>query len=143
MAGLLRRLAATLPSYARIAWWGVVSPRTREREPLVVHQAVVLGDAGVLLAVRRELRGWELPGGCALPGESGESAVVREVWEETGVEIAVEGLVAEYERRGFRPHTACIYRCRALAGVPRPSTEKSSGRRFFLGIVKPASRPCS
>lgn len=130
MAGLLRRLASTLPSYARIAWWGVVSPRTGEREPLVVHQAVVLGDAGVLLAVRRELRGWELPGGSALSGESGESAVVREVREETGVEIAVEGLVAEYERRGFRPHTARIYRCRALSGAPRPSAETPQVRWF-------------
>ena len=130
MAGLLRRLAATLPSYARIAWWGIISPRISECEPLVVHQAVVLGDAGVLLAVRGELRGWELPGGSAQPGESGEAAVAREVREETGVEIAVEGLVAEYGRRGFRPHTARIYRCRAVRGEPRPSAETPRVRWF-------------
>jgi 8-oxo-dGTP diphosphatase len=121
--GRLGRLAGALPSYARIAWWGLAAPRLTEREPLVVHQGVVLGPAGVLLAERAELRGWELPGGAAQPGESGEQAVAREVLEETGVEVRVEGCVAEYARTGFRPHRARIYRCRAAAGSPRPSPE--------------------
>jgi 8-oxo-dGTP diphosphatase len=100
-----------------------VAPRLSERGELIVHQGVVLGPAGVLLAERAELRGWELPGGEALPGESGEQAVAREVLEETGVEVHVEGLAAEYLRSGFRPHLARIYRCRAVAGAPRPSAE--------------------
>ena len=45
------RIAAALPSYAKIGWWGLVAPR-REPAPLVVHQGVVVGDAGVLLAMR-------------------------------------------------------------------------------------------
>jgi 8-oxo-dGTP diphosphatase len=124
--GLMRRLtllASALPAYARIGWWGLAAPRLGEREPLVVHQAVVLGDAGVLLAERSELRGFELPGGEALPGETGEEAVAREVREETGVLVRVEGCVAEYERTGFRPHRARIYRCGAIGGAPRPSAE--------------------
>jgi len=132
--GRVRRLAAALPSYARIAWWGIVSPRA-EREPLVVHQAVVLGAAGVLLAVRPELRGWELPGGHANPGEGGEAAVAREVLEETGIRVTVEALVAEYVRTGFRPHTACIYRCRAGSGTPRPSAETPRVAWFALDAL--------
>ena len=116
-------LASAIPAYARIGWWGLAAPRLTEREPLVVHQAVVLSDLGVLLAERSELRGFELPGGEAQPGESGEAAVAREVREETGVEVRVEGCVAEYERTGFRPHRARIYRCRAVGGAPRPSAE--------------------
>lgn len=135
MAGLARRLAAVAPSYARIAWWGLVSPHVGERSPLVVHQAVALGSAGLLLAVRDELRGWELPGGAALPGESGEAAVFREVLEETGVEIVVEGVAAEYVRTGFRPHTARIYRCRATGGAPRPSDETPRVRWFPLDAL--------
>ena len=119
----LSLLASAFPSYARIAWWGLVAPRVSERSELVVHQAVVLGDAGVLLAERAELRGFELPGGEARPGESGEAAVVREVREETGVAVEVEACVAEYARSGFRPHRARIYRCRAVGGAPRPSPE--------------------
>lgn len=118
-----RDLLGALPSYARIAWWGLVAPRLSERGELVVHQGVVLGPAGVLLSERAELRGWELPGGEALPGESGEQAVAREVLEETGVEVRVEGLSGEYLRSGFRPHRARVYRCRAVAGTPRPSDE--------------------
>ena len=122
-AGLPRRLAAAVPSYARLAWWGLASPRLAEREPLVVHQAAVIGPEGLLLALRSELRGWELPGGSALPGEGGEHAAQREVMEETGVSVRVEGCVSEYVRTGFRPHTARIYRCVPIGGHPRPSPE--------------------
>ena len=77
MAGLLGRLAAAVPNYVNIAWWGLVSPRLGETESLVVYQAVVVSKRDVLLAVRRDLRGWELPGGNANPGESPEEAVIR------------------------------------------------------------------
>lgn len=123
MLGRLRALLGAPASYARIAWWGLAAPRLHEREPLVVHQGVVLGDAGVLLALRAELCGWELPGGEAQPGETGEQAVAREILEETGVTVQVEACVAEYARSGFRPHRARIYRCRAVGGQPRPSPE--------------------
>src|SRR5262245_29308003 len=119
------RLAAALPSYAKIAWWGLVSPR-RERAPLVVHQAVILGEAGVLLAMRAELRGWELPGGTPLPGEIGEAALRREVEEETGLAIETLAHVGDYCRTGFRPHTARVYRCRATGGSLRASSESPS-----------------
>jgi len=108
--------------WLRIAWWGLVAP-LREVEPLIVHQAVVLGPEGVLLAVRGEPRGWELPGGGAHPGESGEAAVCREVLEETGVTVQVEQRVAKYMRSGFRPHVAHIYRCRYESGTASPSHE--------------------
>ncbi|HVN40510.1 MAG TPA: NUDIX domain-containing protein [Myxococcota bacterium] len=119
----MRALLGALPSYARIGWWGLAAPRLTERETLVVHQAVVLSDAGVLLAERSELRGFELPGGEAQPGETGEAAVAREVREETGILVRVEGCVAEYQRTGFRPHRARIYLCRAVGGALRPSAE--------------------
>ncbi len=121
--GLVGRLAGILPVYAKTAWWGLVQPRTTELEPLVVHQGAVLSERGVLLSVRSDLRGWELPGGNAEPGESGEQALRRELLEETGVEVEVERLTGVDHRSGFRPHTARVYRCRAVSGTPRPSPE--------------------
>jgi ADP-ribose pyrophosphatase YjhB (NUDIX family) len=97
---------------------------------------VVLDDRGrVLLAVRAELQGWELPGGEARAGESGEQAVAREILEETGVAAEVEGCAAEYARSGFRPHLARIYRCRARAGDPRPSAETLRAAWFDPGAL--------
>ncbi len=116
------RIAAVVPSYARLAWWGLVSPR-RERAPLVVHQAVIVAEQGVALAMRAGLRGWELPGGAALPGESGEAAVRREVREETGLTVEILAHVGDYRRSGFRPHTARVYRCRVSGGALRASAE--------------------
>jgi 8-oxo-dGTP pyrophosphatase MutT (NUDIX family) len=116
------RIAAAVPSYARLAWWGLVTSR-RERAPLTVHQGVIVGDAGVVLAMRAELRGWELPGGAALPGESGEAALRREVAEETGLAVETLAHVGDYCRSGFRPHTARVYRCRVSGGALRASPE--------------------
>jgi len=121
--GLARRLGGILTSYTRIAWWGLFAPRLGARQPLWVHQGVVLGERGVLLGVRCDLRGWELPGGAALDGESGEDAVRREILEETGLRVSVERRVGDYVRTGFRPHTARVYACRRVSGEPRTSSE--------------------
>ena len=137
------RLAAALVSYVRIAWWGIVSPRLQEREPLVVVQAFILSPAGVLLSMRSDLWGWELPGGTPIPGETPEETVHREVWEETGLHIEVERLVGSYERSGFRPHIARVYFCRAKEGVPRISDE-TVGVGWFDPANPPAGPlPCS
>ncbi len=122
-------LLAAPADWLRVAGWVLLGSRMR-RGPLRVHQAVVLGPEGVLLAVRRELRGWELPGGEARPGESGVEAVRREVREETGVEVDVERHVADYERTGFLPHIASIYRCRYRAGTLRTSDETPDAAWF-------------
>jgi ADP-ribose pyrophosphatase YjhB (NUDIX family) len=130
LTGLLRRLAPAFPSYLRLAWWGLVSPRVSESEPLVVVQAVVRSDRGVLLTVRGDLHGWELPGGNGNPGESLEAALTREVWEETGLEVVVERHVGDYVRTGFRPHTASVFECRVTGGTLRPSPETPLVRWF-------------
>lgn len=128
--GRAGRLFFGLVDHARTAWWGLVAPRTTERAPLVIVQAAILRPAAdpsraveVLLSVRSELFGWELPGGTPMPGESLESALVREVAEETGLVVEPEGAVGRWHRRGFRPHTAVVYRCRVVGGRETPSAE--------------------
>lgn len=123
-------LVGGLFSYAKIAWWGAVAPRV-EREPLVVLQAVIVGDEGVLLSVRTDLRGWELPGGTLEAGEAFGEALRREVREETGLEVEVERHVGDYERTGFRPHLAKVYRCRPTGGVLERQQNEIRRLRWF------------
>ncbi len=132
--GRAGRLFFGLLDHAKTAWWGIVSPRVGETAPLLIVQAAILrpsptvdaaapGGEQVLLAVRSELFGWELPGGTPLPGEPLEAALVREIREETGLDVAPEAEIGRWQRRGFRPHVAVVYRCRVLGGNERPSPE--------------------
>jgi 8-oxo-dGTP diphosphatase len=116
----------------KIAWHGLVAPRVGSREPVFVSQAVVFSENHVLLAVRRDLRGWELPGGHVQTGESREDALVREVHEETGHDVAIERHVGDYVRTGFRPYTASVFRCRVTGGDLRPSAETPVVRWFAI-----------
>ncbi len=112
--------------YARTAWWGIVSARVTESTPLVVAQAVILREGPtrqVLLAIRSDLFGWELPGGTLEARESASEAVVREVREETGLDVEPIVQVGDWVRTGFRPHTARVYLCRVVGGSETPSHE--------------------
>jgi 8-oxo-dGTP diphosphatase len=131
----LRRLGLLLPSYARIVWWGVIAPRVRRQGPLVVLQAVIVQQGRVLLTVRADLQGWELPGGNLEPGETEEECVSREVREETGLEVEVVRHVGDYTRTGLLPHVARVYCCRVAGGEPRPSAETPRVRWFPVGSL--------
>ena len=67
--------------------------------------AVVHDATGRLLMVRRGRepgRGlWSLPGGRCEPGETAAETAVREVREETGLEVAAGPLVGRVERPGL------------------------------------------
>jgi ADP-ribose pyrophosphatase YjhB (NUDIX family) len=106
--------------WLEVAGWAV---RSRAPQGRRLVQGVVTSEAGVLLALRRELRGWELPGGRAEPGEDETVALVREIREETGLVVEPIERVGEYRRSGFASHTACVFRCRPSGGTLRPSAD--------------------
>jgi mutator protein MutT len=64
--------------------------------------AVVHDDAGRILLVRRVSPPgaglWSIPGGRVEPGEGSAAAVVREVAEETGLEVVAGHVVGQVER---------------------------------------------
>lgn len=138
MFSLVARLASALPTYARIAWWGLVAPRAPGARDLRVVQAVILREGRVLLTVRSDLRGWELPGGSPHPGESDSEALAREVREETGLAVEVLRRVGDYQRSGFRPHLARVFACRVAGGAERPSPETPC-LRWFDARTPPAT----
>ncbi len=84
--------------------------------------ALVHDDSGRLLMVlrgREPARGtWSLPGGKCEPGESAREAVVREVAEETGLEVAPLYVVGSVERTAPDGATFVIedWACRVVGG---------------------------
>jgi len=59
--------------------------------------AIIFDDDGSFLLTRRADNGqWCLPGGGIEPGESIEEACVREVFEETGLDVKIERLIGVY-----------------------------------------------
>ncbi len=64
---------------------------------LVAASAVVTDDQGrILLQRRRDNNLWALPGGAMEMNESLPQAAIREVKEETGLDIEITGLVGTY-----------------------------------------------
>lgn len=85
--------------------------------------AVVFDGAGRLLLVQRgrppQAGSWSLPGGRVEPGESDETAVVRELFEETGLRGRPERFVGMVRRAGAEGVVYVIrdYECRVTGGV--------------------------
>ncbi len=83
--------------------------------------ALVENERGEVLLVRRADDGrWAMPGGWVDPGETPEQAVVREVAEETGLQVSAPRRV-HTERRPQSVHYA--FRCRLDGGRLRTSEE--------------------
>ena len=60
---------------------------------LVSVAGLVTNDRGEILLVNSPWRGWEYPGGLIEPGETFETALRREIREESGVEVEIERFV--------------------------------------------------
>ena len=94
---------------------------------LVVAAALVDADNRVLLAQRPEGRRmaglWEFPGGKVRPDESPESALIRELREELGIEVRPPCLApltfASHDYGDFHLLMP-LYVCRKWRGVARP-----------------------
>ncbi|WP_111497253.1 NUDIX hydrolase [Marinobacter bohaiensis] len=72
--------------------------------------AIVTNGAGQILVIREQgMTGFKLPGGHVELGERIEEAVVREVWEETGVEADFQSIVGFTTRHPFRFGKSNLY----------------------------------
>jgi ADP-ribose pyrophosphatase YjhB (NUDIX family) len=64
--------------------------------------AIIKDPGGRLLLIKRghapQAGRWSLPGGRVEPGETDQQAVIREIREETGLEISCDRLVGSVER---------------------------------------------
>lgn len=97
----------------------------RKMKKAIPHHHIVVAVVrrhGRYLIGRRPASGllggmWEFPGGKIEPGETHEQALVREVREETGLEIRVGDPVATVDHAySHFAVTLHVYACRAIAG---------------------------
>ncbi|HVO44319.1 MAG TPA: NUDIX hydrolase [Aggregatilineales bacterium] len=112
-------------------------------DPLVMIGAsgVVRNAAGeVLLQHRRDNGEWSLPGGAIEPGEEPADAVVREVWEETGVRVLPERVICVQGGPDLHFHYAngdeaffvtIVFACQPIGGDLHPQDDESLEVRYF------------
>jgi ADP-ribose pyrophosphatase YjhB (NUDIX family) len=104
--------------------------------------AAVVLDAGRVLLVRRTDNGlWGLPSGHVEPGETVADAAVREVLEETGLQVRVSRLIGIYSDPASQVvaypdgrvchFVTASFACTVTGGCLRPDGVEALAARFF------------
>ncbi|HEV2276178.1 MAG TPA: NUDIX hydrolase [Acidobacteriaceae bacterium] len=107
--------------------------------PVAGVGAVVIEDGKVLLVRRGQepLKGhWSLPGGALELGETLEEGVIREVREESGLEVEALAIVEVFDRitrdqtgGGIRYHYVLVdFLCRRIGGSVRCASDAEDAR---------------
>ncbi len=100
----LKALAATVTSSGMSPYYQNLRAKIGNRLMIVpVAVAVVRDEAGRLLLVRHKETGrWALPGGAAEPGEAPAFTAMRETYEETGLKVKLNRLLAVAGGEAYR-----------------------------------------
>jgi ADP-ribose pyrophosphatase YjhB (NUDIX family) len=110
--------------------------------PKVAVAAVVGNDAGEILLTQRADSGlWLYPVGWADVGYSASEVAVKEVVEETGIEVEPVSLIAVFDglRLGFAriPLYSLVFHCRVLGGELRGHPLETRAVGFFARDALP------
>lgn len=114
-------------------WLQMIASRIIRPLFQVFAAAVILDEEKNILLVKstyNRFHPWGLPGGGLEYGEHPEEAVIREVWEETGLRVCVEKLLLINTLRPDR--VGMYYLCRITGGTFYPSDEVSEFAYFSL-----------
>jgi ADP-ribose pyrophosphatase YjhB (NUDIX family) len=125
---ILLKIWRVLPLWLQILLSRVIRPLFQ-----VFAAAVILDDDKNLLLVKStytRFHPWGLPGGSLEYGEHPEEAVIREVWEETGLRVCIEKLLLV--NSWLPDRVGMYYLCKITGGTFYPSDEVSEFAYFSL-----------
>jgi 8-oxo-dGTP pyrophosphatase MutT (NUDIX family) len=127
-----------------------ISPYLRDLRQHVGHSLLLLPSVGalvrdadgrLLLQRRADTGAWELPGGAIDPGEPPARALVREVWEETGLVIRPRRIVAVlgggpefrylYPNGDVVEYTVILFIAEAARGTLAPRDGEATEARYL------------
>lgn len=107
------------------------------KKPSITIDAIILNDEGEVLLIKRKNEPfkdmWALPGGFVEYGEKVEEATIREVKEETGLEVEILKLFNVYSdpRRDPRGHTiSIVYFCKIMGGKLKGGDDAKEAKFF-------------
>lgn len=95
---------------------------------------VVLDAQGKILLIKGPRRGWEFPGGIIELGETIEDGIIREVKEESGIDIEVIQFCGIYQNVSEQVCATC-WLAKAIGGTPQTSSESLAVGFFSLEEV--------
>lgn len=112
------------------------------KHPFLTVDAIIKCDINSIILVKRKnspYKGfWALPGGFVEYGETVESAVLREIMEETGLEIRLRNILGVYSdpERDPRGHVITIcFTAEIKGGKLKADTDASEVRSFDLSEI--------
>ena len=126
MMKILLRIWRTLPMWIHVLAMRMYRPKFR-----AAVAAMIFDEQGRILLFKHTYRKfeWGIPAGGLEYGEQPENAIVREFFEETGMQIEVEKLLLAESSKEDR-NISLIYLCKIVSGTFRESSEISEMKYF-------------
>lgn len=100
--------------------------------PRLAVNVAVLQEGKILLTQREDFETWVLPGGGVEEGESLAQAAIREVKEETGLDVELTTLVGIYSRMGdWIPGYISLFAAKPIGGERRCQEGETIAAEWF------------
>lgn len=116
---MMKMILKVVQSIRKLYWW-IARPTTRGVRAIVVNN-----EEKVLLVKHRYLEGWFIPGGKADGNEQDEAALLRELWEELGIqEVKSIKKLGEYQNNyEYKKDNIAVFVVKSFTQSPKKHFE--------------------